>query len=115
MPPSTHSTSEKDTEKIQEAYRYDPNAEDQDAQFGGTEARRVLEKKLLWKVDLRMSVMVVIYILNYVRIWRLCHDISLRHSFILVADRSEQCWVSGNFKVVKLAMTWLQSRETARV
>jgi hypothetical protein len=42
------------------------NAEDPDAEFGGLEARRIMEKKLLWKVDLRMSIMVVIYILNYV-------------------------------------------------
>ena len=39
----------------------DPNAE-----FGGTEARRKLEKRLLWKLDLRMSILVFIYILNYV-------------------------------------------------
>ncbi|KAF6749945.1 MFS general substrate transporter [Ephemerocybe angulata] len=39
---------------------------DKDAAFGGTEARRRLEKKLLLKVDLRMSVLVVIYILNYI-------------------------------------------------
>ena len=44
----------------------DPNAE-----FGGTEARKVLEKKLLLKLDLRMSIMVVIYILNYVRTFSL--------------------------------------------
>ncbi|KAI0318322.1 MFS general substrate transporter [Amylostereum chailletii] len=39
---------------------------DQDAEFGGTAARKQLEKKLLWKLDVRMSIMVVIYILNYV-------------------------------------------------
>lgn len=39
---------------------------DNDAQFGGTEARKKLEKKLLLKVDLRMSIMVLIYILNYI-------------------------------------------------
>lgn len=38
-----------------------------DAEFGGTEARKKLERKLLWKVDLRMSILIVIYILNYVR------------------------------------------------
>ena len=41
--------------------------DDKDAEFGGTEARRKLEKKLLLKVDLRMSILVLIYILNYVR------------------------------------------------
>jgi len=66
MPSSSHSTNEKDTEGIKQAQQYDLNAEDPDAQFGGTEARRKLEKKLILKVDLRMSIMVVIYILNYI-------------------------------------------------
>lgn len=39
----------------------DPNAE-----YGGTEARKKLEKSLLFKLDARMSILVVIYILNYV-------------------------------------------------
>lgn len=46
---------------------------DPDAEFGGTEARRKLEKRLLLKVDLRMSILVFIYILNYVSLgnhWR---------------------------------------------
>jgi len=43
---------------------HDPN--DRDAEFGGTEARKALEKKLLRKVDLRMSILIFIYILNYV-------------------------------------------------
>ncbi|KAG8730473.1 hypothetical protein FRC10_002678 [Ceratobasidium sp. 414] len=37
-----------------------------DAEFGGTEARRKLEKKLLRKLDLRMGVLILIYILNYI-------------------------------------------------
>lgn len=41
--------------------------EDPDAQYGGHEARVALEKKLVRKVDLRMSVLVFIYVLNYVR------------------------------------------------
>lgn len=76
MPSSSHSTTEKDAEKVYDPRRYDPNAEDPDAEFGGTEARIALEKKLVWKVDLRMSIMVVIYILNYVRVLRSCHHIS---------------------------------------
>lgn len=36
--------------------------------FGGPEARRHLERKLLRKLDARMSILVVIYILNYVSI-----------------------------------------------
>ena len=39
---------------------------DPDAEFGGTEARKKLEKRLLLKLDARMSILVVIYILNYV-------------------------------------------------
>jgi hypothetical protein len=39
----------------------DPNAE-----FGGTEARKGLEERLLRKLDARMSILIVIYILNYV-------------------------------------------------
>ena len=37
-----------------------------DAEFGGTEARKELERRLLLKLDARMSILVVIYILNYV-------------------------------------------------
>ncbi|KAH7887797.1 MFS general substrate transporter [Phlebopus sp. FC_14] len=39
---------------------------DPDAEFGGTEARKKLERKLLMKLDLRMSILVIIYILNYI-------------------------------------------------
>ena len=37
-----------------------------DEDFGGTEERQRMEKKLLRKLDTRMSILVVIYILNYV-------------------------------------------------
>ncbi|KAF8639444.1 hypothetical protein AX16_010299 [Volvariella volvacea WC 439] len=37
-----------------------------DAEFGGPEARQALERRLLLKVDLRMSILIVIYILNYI-------------------------------------------------
>ena len=40
--------------------------DERDAEFGGTAARQELEKKLLWKVDKRMSILILIYILNYV-------------------------------------------------
>lgn len=39
-----------------------------EAEFGGREARLDLERKLLRKLDLRMSILVLIYILNYVRL-----------------------------------------------
>ena len=38
-----------------------------DEEFGGTEERKKLERKLLRKLDMRMSILIVIYILNYVR------------------------------------------------
>jgi hypothetical protein len=44
----------------------DPEDIDPDAEFGGLAARKELERKLLWKLDLRMSILVLIYILNYV-------------------------------------------------
>jgi hypothetical protein len=37
-----------------------------DAEFGGTEERKRMEKRFLRKLDARMSIMVVIYILNSV-------------------------------------------------
>ncbi|KAH9948350.1 MFS general substrate transporter [Amylocystis lapponica] len=43
-------------------------AEDPDAEFGGTEAREKLERKLLLKLDMRMFILVIIYILNYVSV-----------------------------------------------
>lgn len=40
--------------------------DDPDAEFGGYEERKKLERKLLWKLDLRMFILVIVYILNYV-------------------------------------------------
>ncbi|KAF9075884.1 MFS general substrate transporter [Rhodocollybia butyracea] len=42
------------------------NETDPDAKYGGRESRMALERKLLWKIDTRMSILVIIYILNYV-------------------------------------------------
>ena len=41
---------------------------DEEPEFGGREARLSLERKLLHKLDMRMSILVLIYILNYVRL-----------------------------------------------
>jgi hypothetical protein len=41
---------------------------DTEAEFGGREARLNLERRLLRKLDMRMSILVLIYILNYVRL-----------------------------------------------
>lgn len=40
--------------------------DDLDNEFGGPIIRRELEKRLVWKVDKRMSILVLIYVLNYV-------------------------------------------------
>ena len=34
-------------------------------EFGGPRERQILERRLLWKLDCRMFILVVIYILNY--------------------------------------------------
>lgn len=53
-------------EKTAAADVTDVERDDPDAEFGGHEARKVMERKLLRKLDLRMSILIVIYILNYV-------------------------------------------------
>jgi hypothetical protein len=45
-----------------------------DDDFGGTENRKKIERRLLRKLDLRMSILIVIYILNYVCGHFECHD-----------------------------------------
>ena len=45
-----------------------PTSDVPDDEFGGRDARQILERKLLLKLDLRMSILVVIYILNYVNL-----------------------------------------------
>ncbi|KAJ3773078.1 MFS general substrate transporter [Lentinula raphanica] len=61
------SDSERVDEKAEIDTRVSPDEDDSDAIFGGREARLALERKLLWKIDLRiLGVLVPIYILNYV-------------------------------------------------
>lgn len=43
-------------------------AESLDTEYGDPEERRRLERKLLWKLDCRFLILVVIYILNYVSV-----------------------------------------------
>lgn len=64
MPSSIHK-SEYHEEETSEVVG-DANLNDPDAEFGGFEERKRLEKKLLLKLDLRTSILIVIYILNYV-------------------------------------------------
>ena len=40
--------------------------EGQDAEFGGIEERRRIERKLLWKLDCRMFIVVIMHILDHV-------------------------------------------------
>lgn len=55
------------TERTTEHHNRDSGtASDPDAEFGGTEARKKLEKRLVFKVDIRMFIIVIIYILNFV-------------------------------------------------
>ncbi|KAI0089164.1 MFS general substrate transporter [Irpex rosettiformis] len=67
MEHSTKSIREKaveDVETLGASARNQLTGTDED--FGGTEARLKLEKKLLRKLDMRMSILIVIYILNYI-------------------------------------------------
>ena len=66
--PSSRSSSQADVEKTPpNVYIQKAVPEDPDAEFGGHEARQELERKLVRKIDIRMSILTVIYILNYVR------------------------------------------------
>jgi hypothetical protein len=63
--PGGEPTYVEDSSNISKIASHDP-LRNVDAEFGGTEERKKMEKKLLRKLDARMSIMVVIYILNYV-------------------------------------------------
>ncbi len=75
----------------------DGGDKDLDAEFGGPEQRKILEKKFLWKLDLRMSVLIVIYILNYVRFSLLIFG-GPREGLHEGLDRSKQRWVMLTFE-----------------
>ena len=66
MPSKDSKEMERDEPTLEHHNRAAETGLDPDAEFGGTEARKRLEKKLLFKLDARMSILVVIYILNYV-------------------------------------------------
>lgn len=53
--------------------------DDVDAEFGGREARLNLERRLLRKLDTRMSILVLIYIFNYVRLSRRRRSVYVAH------------------------------------
>ena len=48
--------------------RTKPTVGDLDAEVGGHEARSKLERALLRKLDIRMSILIFIYVLNCVRL-----------------------------------------------
>jgi len=52
--------------RVEQSESNSPDIRYYDTEFGGPEERRRLEKRLLRKIDTRMSILVVIYILNYV-------------------------------------------------
>ncbi|KAJ3558219.1 hypothetical protein NM688_g1059 [Phlebia brevispora] len=56
----------KDTCPKEELTKVDPEELSVDNEFGSREERRRLERKLVRKLDLRMAILVIIYILNYV-------------------------------------------------
>ena len=65
---SADSSSLKDPEKSGQVQisNLESGGDERDEDFGGPEARCQLERRLLWKLDARMSILVIIYILNYV-------------------------------------------------
>jgi hypothetical protein len=66
MPSKDLTEKKRDEHTLDHCSRDFTAALDPDAEFGGAEARKKLEKRLLVKLDARMSILVVIYILNYV-------------------------------------------------
>lgn len=62
-PTDTHPIDEKVEEVVNHLLINDLD----DEEFGGPEERSRIEKRLLWKLDCRMSILVVIYVLNFVR------------------------------------------------
>jgi len=61
---------------------------DLDIEFGGTEARNKLERKFLWKLDLHMSMLVLISILNLVS--NLTSRCLIYVYIIIILDRPKQ-------------------------
>ena len=67
-------------ERITEYHNEDSEtASDPDTEFSGTEARKKLERRLLFKLHVRMYILAVIYILNHMSYTlRMDH----RHAFV---------------------------------
>ena len=52
---------------------------DGDDGWRGVESRAKLEKRLLWKLDKRMSILILMYILNYVSVMLVLKPIQTFH------------------------------------
>ncbi|KAI0921663.1 hypothetical protein AcW2_006565 [Taiwanofungus camphoratus] len=65
LPSIAFGTNKKHDDDPEEQVVIEANVLNGDEQFGGHEARKRLEKKLLRKLDLRVSILIIIYILNY--------------------------------------------------
>jgi hypothetical protein len=61
---------------------------DVDAEFGGREARLLLERKLLRKLDVRMSILVLIFTFNNVRPFQ--HSFVDRFTSLIFVHRSTE-------------------------
>ena len=70
MARSTESIREKSVEDVENPTSAKGGLTGTDEDFEGTEARLKLEKKLLRKLDMRMSILIIIYILNFVSVIR---------------------------------------------
>jgi hypothetical protein len=64
---------------------------DGDAEFGGPEERARMERSLLRRLDLRHSILILIYILNYVSVWNHHLAIVLIGIFRLTVTMPRQC------------------------
>ncbi|PFH46169.1 hypothetical protein AMATHDRAFT_77797 [Amanita thiersii Skay4041] len=64
--PSSRDSAEKSPIDGRPSSQQEKHIDHSDDDFGGPETRKELERKLLLKIDLRMGIMVVIYILNYI-------------------------------------------------
>ena len=73
-----------------------------DEEFGGTEERKKMERKLLRKLDLRMSILIVFYILNYV-------SCQIRRTKVLEADSR---LVSRSTGIMPAQHVYVDSRPT---
>ena len=59
MPSSIHSDTSEDTNLDEDRHGETAELLNTNVEFGGTEARKKLERKLLWKLDLRMSILII--------------------------------------------------------